>query len=377
MISMNNKKLILIIDDTPENLRLLGEMLEKAGYEVLLATSGPAALQIAGASPSPDLILLDVMLPGMDGFEICRRLKASPVSRLIPVIFISALGMTSRKLQAFSAGAVDYITKPFQVKEVVARVRAHLQLATIEELRNEIAQRKRTERALQASQDKLSALTDELSLTEERERRRIALALHDQVVQKLALGKLKLDQSVKRGIVPAVAVVFDLQGILDSSMRDLRNLSTDLSPPLLYEIGLRSAIEHFGERLAEDHGFSFVISGHEALELREDFRVTLFQMARELLINMVKHARAATANVLIAMKEGSVALEVQDDGAGFDLLTCREGFGLAYIRQRVAFLGGTMRVFTALGMGTSVIIDIPVDERDKGVAHASKNPAGR
>jgi signal transduction histidine kinase len=377
MVSMNNKKLILIIDDVPENLRLLGEVLQKSGYEVLVATSGPAALQVAEASPSPDLILLDVMMPGMDGFEVCRRLKASPVSRLIPVIFISAFGTTSRKLQAFRAGAVDYITKPFKIEEVVARVRAHLQLATIEELRGEIAQRKRTERALQASQDKLSALTDELSLTEERERRRIALALHDQVVQKLALGKLKLDQSVKRGIVPAVAVVFDLQGILDSSMRDLRNLSTDLSPPLLYEIGLRSAIEHFGERLAEDHGFSFVISGHEALELREDFRVTLFQMARELLINMVKHARAATANVLIAMKEGSVALEVQDDGAGFDLLTCREGFGLAYIRQRVAFLGGTMRVFTALGMGTSVIIDIPVDERDKGVAHASKNPAGR
>ena len=374
---MNNKKLILIIDDTPENLRLLGEMLEKAGYEVLLATSGPEALQIAEASPSPDLILLDVMMPGMDGFEVCRRLKASPVSRLIPVIFISALDMTTRKLQAFNAGAVDYITKPFQIKEVVARVRAHLQLATIEELRNEIAQRKRTERALQASQDKLSALTDELSLTEERERRRIALALHDQVVQKLALGKLKLDQTVKKGIIPAVAAVSDLQGILDSSMRDLRNLSTDLSPPLLYEIGLRSAIEHFGERLAEDHGFRFVISGHEALKLRENVRVTLFQMARELLINMVKHARAATANVLIAMKEGSVALEVQDDGVGFDLPTSREGFGLAYIRQRVAFLGGTMRVFTAAGMGTSVIIEIPVDDRDKGVAGESENPAGR
>jgi len=374
---MNNKKLILIIDDIPENLRLLGEMLEKAGYEVLVATSGPAALQVAEASPSPDLILLDVMMPGMDGFEVCRRLKASPVSRLIPVIFISAIGMTSRKLQAFRAGAVDYITKPFKIEEVVARVRAHLQLATIEELRGEIAQRKRTEKALQASQDKLSALTDELSLTEERERRRIALALHDQVVQKLALGKLKLDQTVKKGIIPAVAAVTDLQGILDSSMRDLRNLSTDLSPPLLYEIGLRSAIEHFGERLAEDHGFRFVISGHEALELREDVRVTLFQMARELLINMVKHARAATANVLISMKAGSVALEVQDDGVGFDLPTCHEGFGLAYIRQRVAFLGGSMRVFTAAGMGTSVIIEIPVNDGNKGVAHESQNPAGR
>jgi signal transduction histidine kinase len=368
---MNNKHLILIIDDIPENLRLLGEMLEKAGYEVLIASSGPAALQAAQASPSPDLILLDVMMPGMDGFEVCRRLKASPVSRLIPVIFISAIGMTSRKLQAFRAGAVDYITKPFHNEEVVARVRAHLQLATIEELRAEIAQRKRTEKALQDSQEMLSALTDELSLTEERERRRIALALHDQVVQKLALGKLKLDQTVKKGVIPAVAAVSELQRILNSSMHDLRNLSTDLSPPLLYEIGLRSAIEDFGERLAEDHGFRFVISGHEALELREDIRVTLFQMARELLINMVKHARAATANVLITLKEESVSLEVQDDGAGFDLPTCRVGFGLGYIRQRVAFLGGTMKVFTAAGLGTSVIIEIPANVRIKGASRES------
>ena len=363
---MDTKYLILIVDDNPGNIQVLGSMLEQAGYEVLVSSSGREALEIAQAYPPPDLILLDIMMPGMDGFEVCRRLKTDPVMKVIPVIFISAIGMIDQKLQAFRAGAVDYITKPFQGEEVVARVHTHIQLATIEVLRREIAQRKSAEDALRASQKTLSALTDELSLTEERERRRIALALHDQVVQKLALGKLKLDQALKKGLIPGDPSVVDLQGILDSAMHDLRDLSTDLSPPLLYEIGLRSAIANFGERLAGEHGFRLFISGDEALEMRDDMRVTLFQMARELLINMVKHARASTATILITTENGSVCLEVLDDGSGFDLPSCKEGFGLAYIRQRVTFLGGTMKIFTAPGMGASVVIKIPVDNHNQG-----------
>src|SRR5512137_229678 len=134
---MGDKQLILIIDDVPLNLQALGNMLEKAGYEVQIATNGPEALEIAHASPRPDLILLDIMMPGMDGFEVCRWLKSDPVLRLIPLIFISALSMTDQKIEAFRAGAVDYITKPFHREEVVARVQAHLRLATIEELKRE------------------------------------------------------------------------------------------------------------------------------------------------------------------------------------------------------------------------------------------------
>jgi two-component system sensor histidine kinase/response regulator len=374
---MNNKQLILIVDDIPLNLQALGNMLERVGYEVQVATSGPEALQIAHASPRPDLILLDIMMPGMDGLEVCQRLKSDPLLRLIPLIFISAIGMTDQKIEAFRAGAVDYITKPFQGEEVVARVQAHLQLATIEELRREIAERKQAEDALQASQEKLSVLTAELGLTEERERRRIARALHDEVVQKLALGKLKLDQALKKGLIPAENTIKDLQKILDDSMRDLRNLSTDLSPPLLYEIGLQAAVENLVERLAGEHGFRFAVSGDDAMDLREDLRVTLFQMAQELLVNMVKHARASTATVQITKEAGSVRLEVADDGAGFNLSTCREGFGLAHIRQRVARLGGAMNISSAAGMGTSVVIEIPADACSKGVSHESQDSAGR
>ncbi|MBA4368625.1 MAG: hybrid sensor histidine kinase/response regulator [Desulfobacterium sp.] len=145
---MTERHVILIVDDTPENLQVLGDMLELEGHEVLIATNGLQALDIAMATPPPDLILLDIMMPGIDGYEVCRRLKADPVLRTIPVIFISALGMTEQKVQAFCEGGVDYITKPFQTEEVVARVHTHLSLTQVKRLECEIAERKKVEQEL-------------------------------------------------------------------------------------------------------------------------------------------------------------------------------------------------------------------------------------
>ncbi len=118
---------ILILDDTPANLSVLVDSLAGVGYHLLVAEDGEDALAQAGHT-SPDLILLDVMMPGLDGFETCRRLKASPATREIPVIFMTALSDTADKVRAFSAGAVDYVTKPFQQEEVISRVQTHLDL---------------------------------------------------------------------------------------------------------------------------------------------------------------------------------------------------------------------------------------------------------
>jgi PleD family two-component response regulator len=118
---------ILIIDDTPDNLRLLSQMLTKCGYKVRAVLSGAYALAAVQAAP-PDLILLDIMMPQMDGYEVCRHLKTNEQTQDIPVLFISALDQTENKLKAFTAGGVDYITKPFQTTEVLARVNTHLSL---------------------------------------------------------------------------------------------------------------------------------------------------------------------------------------------------------------------------------------------------------
>ncbi|MGB8644702.1 MAG: hybrid sensor histidine kinase/response regulator [Anaerolineae bacterium] len=118
---------ILVVDDTPNNLRLLTQLLRRQGYRVRVAEDGSRAIESALANP-PDLILLDIRMPGMDGYEVCKSLKGKPKTSEIPVIFISALDTTDDKVNAFTAGGVDYITKPLEPDEVLARVKTHLAL---------------------------------------------------------------------------------------------------------------------------------------------------------------------------------------------------------------------------------------------------------
>jgi len=134
---------IMLVDDTPTNLSVLIDYLNDFGFEILIAVDGEGALTAAEAG-QPDLILLDIMMPGMDGYETCRRLKQDPVTKDIPVIFISALSESMDKVKGFSAGGVDYITKPFQQDEVLARITTHL---TIQRQKKELA-------ALNATKDK-------------------------------------------------------------------------------------------------------------------------------------------------------------------------------------------------------------------------------
>lgn len=124
---MTDKGKILAVDDTPASLRLLTEILKEEGYEVRSAISGELALRAATSNP-PDLMLLDIRMPEMDGYEVCRRLKAQAATRDVPVIFVSAVSEMDEKLHGFGVGAVDFVTKPYQHEELLARVRTHLEL---------------------------------------------------------------------------------------------------------------------------------------------------------------------------------------------------------------------------------------------------------
>jgi putative two-component system response regulator len=118
---------ILLVDDCPDSIRLLGDILQ-SDYEILVATDGERALKIAHQNPGPDLIMLDIMMPGMGGYEVCWRLKTNPTTSGIPVIFITALAAQEDECYGFCVGAVDYITKPFNISIVRARVSAHITL---------------------------------------------------------------------------------------------------------------------------------------------------------------------------------------------------------------------------------------------------------
>ncbi len=152
---------ILIVDDNPTNLEVLSETLIRAGFEVSIANDGEGAIEQVEYSP-PELILLDVMMPGIDGFETCQQLKSDPMTEEIPIIFMTAMAEAESKVKGLSLGAVDYITKPFQEEEVIARVKIHLNLRQFtktlaiqnQQLQQEISQRQQAETALfQLTQD--------------------------------------------------------------------------------------------------------------------------------------------------------------------------------------------------------------------------------
>ena len=131
---------ILIVDDQPENIRMLMELL-KDDHATIPAISGDIALQKAVEEPMPDLILLDIMMPGIDGYDVCRKLKADPKSEPIPIIFISAISEAMDAAKAFELGAVDYIMKPFNPATVKARVKTHIQLSrTLHKLKKALSE---------------------------------------------------------------------------------------------------------------------------------------------------------------------------------------------------------------------------------------------
>ena len=158
--SADNPANVLLVDDTPANLQVLGGMLREQGCIVRPVPSGKLAIRFAEVDP-PDIILLDIMMPEMDGYEVCCRLKEMERLKNIPIIFISALHEAVDKVKAFSAGGVDYISKPFQFEEVEARVRTHLNIRRLQvQLENQNQQLSEMNQALRASQD---ALESELS----------------------------------------------------------------------------------------------------------------------------------------------------------------------------------------------------------------------
>ena len=148
---------ILIIDDNPNNLATLTDYLAEYDFEVLIARNGERGIERA-QFVCPDLILLDIVMPGMDGFETCRRLKSDPRTESIPVIFLTALTETEHKVESFKVGAVDYITKPLQREEILARVLTHLRLRALNE-RLEQQVRDRTD-ALHESEAKYRNLVE-------------------------------------------------------------------------------------------------------------------------------------------------------------------------------------------------------------------------
>lgn len=232
-------------------------------------------------------------------------------------------------------------------------------------LLKEIQERKSREIQLQLVQKNLQKLTMEIIKAEEKARQNLATDLHDTVVQSLGAAKLRSqliqDQIPKK----AKAIFTDLQNLISDSITQSRSIMAEMSPPVLNELGLESALEWLTEQATNKHGLNVVFkSMNGSAPLAHDVRVLLFQATRELLMNIVKHAQANNVKVKLYQTDQRVRIEVTDNGRGFDTKMTYQpnmtgGFGLFSIGERLRHIGGVMAIKSAPGHGTTIILTAP------------------
>lgn len=236
----------------------------------------------------------------------------------------------------------------------------------------DITKEKKAQEEIQAYQESLRALASELSLTEERERRRLAADLHDHIGQILALSQIKLGALRQTVSGPeSQELVSEIRDLIGQAIRYTRSLTYELGLPILYDLGLRAALEWLAEQMQERHGL--VIRVHrdqESGHLPEATRILVFRVVREILTNVVKHARATEAEVYIQERGPYLHIEILDNGVGFDAseLTSKAGktfgYGLFSIRERLTSIGGHFKIASSPGSGTHVTIIVPLEKQE-------------
>ena len=501
-------KKILAIDDSEINLELLFQIikLHYPDFKFLHASSGKRGIELA-INENPDIILLDIIMPEMNGYEVCNYLKKEEKTQQIPIIMISALGQNSEeRTKGLNAGADAFISKPFSQNELRAQINVALRIKRVEDLlkkrneslelfikdqtnkylRNEerflqisehaqefyweidsngiftyvspviekilnyktnevlgeinyieffqlknqkspknkievsfkehsefsdyelgltvknrgkvwlsvsgipvfdkndnffglrgvcydITIKKQAEIALKKNlrqiksyQKKLKKLNTEITLIEERERRRIAENIHDSLGQTLSLAYIKLS-SVEDGNASSkvIKIIAETSDLLDKAITESRNITYDLSPPILYELGLGAAFKWKLEQISEKYNLKTVLTGEEKeIDIPVQFNIFLYRIVSELLNNVIKHANAQKVELEIRKGKKFYYIVVKDDGIGLkknisERSFFNSGFGLLSITERLESIKGELKINSEIGKGTKATIAIP------------------
>ncbi|NQU54043.1 MAG: response regulator [Bacteroidetes bacterium] len=496
-------KKILAIDDNEINLELLNQVVKLyyPDFEFLRACNGEDGIELV-RQKNPELILLDILMPGLNGFEVCEILKSEEATRNIPVLMISALGQDSvERTKGLNAGADAFISKPFSRTELQAQINVALRIKNVKDLlrdRNKdlesliksqtnkyllseerflqisehamefywevnsegiftyvspvvektlkishleiigkkkyqdifqisenkysiiaknsrindfeveltvgnniiwlsisgfsffdkegnyigkrgvcytITKRKQAEIALienvkqiESYQKKLKSLNIEITLVEEKERRRIAENLHDSLGQTLSLAFLKLSSIIDEDCSQNIKnIITETSGLLDIAISESRSLTYDLSPPILYELGLIPAFKWKLEQLEEKNRIKTVLIGEEVqIEIQKEFNIFLYRIVCELLTNIIKHAEATLIELEISTENEMYCIFVRDNGIGFknneNKKSSAGGFGLMSIIERIDSIKGHFEIGSNQSKGTTARIIIPFNK---------------
>jgi PAS domain S-box-containing protein len=237
----------------------------------------------------------------------------------------------------------------------------------------DITKRKEAEAKLMLYQQQLRSLASELSLAEERLRRRIAAELHDHIAQNLAISKIKLESLTGNAEPDLVKSLNEVNGLISQTIEATRSLTFEISPPVLYELGFEAAVNWLAKQTRQRFGLEveFADDG-KPKPLNPDIRVLLFQAVRELLVNVVKHAKAKKAKVFTCRIQKNIQVTVEDNGVGFDAEEisavkdpAKGGFGLFNIRERLDQIGGSVIIDARAGKGTQITLTAPVEKQEK------------
>lgn len=362
-----NRTLLFVEDDTAVRTALSG-YLQNCGFDVLTASGLGAAIAILdNLADRISVILSDVKMPDGSGVDLLDHVQNKELP--VPVVLLTAHANLDLALQGIRKRAYDLIEKPpdfellRQGMEKACRFSSLLRLEkryTLE-LKEEID--RKTEE-LKEERQRLAELAVELSRVEEHERRRIASELHDNIGQTLIFSNMKLLE-LKDYTLPA-ACREELNEAINSigfAVSEIRNLTIQISPPLLYDVGLVPALDSLAESFSSRYGLRISLApAEEPPGLAEESRSMLYQAARELLINVVKHSGATRADITVACNQGNLVITVKDNGKGIaDKTLQSDGFGLFNIRQRLQWVGGRILLETNETNGAKVSLIFPLD----------------
>ena len=365
---------ILIAEDDVTSMNVLATVLKKSGHEVVETVNGVDAWQALQRPDAPRLVILDWMMPKMDGLEVLRRIHARNPYHQPYIIMLTVRHEKPNMITGLNAGANDYLGKPFDSGELIARVEVGRRMIEMQDaLESKVGE-------LSRSQADLRVLASRVQAVREEERMLLARELHDsfgQYLTTLQMDLMWMDRHLQATHAPGLAIMHDrivaMIPMVERMTEQTQTICAVLRPNVLFELGLAAAIEWQAEETAKRGDLVCTLSlPEEDVELGQNCALALFRIVQEALTNVIRHAQASQVEIRLHTSGSGLELVVRDNGRGFppESTAAATGFGLLGIRERVNTFGGTVNFLNEPGNGAAVWVRMPASCNKNGLKPA-------